>query len=218
MKISAFSVKYPDGFLLSADEMEIEKGKIYSIIGANGCGKSTFIKALAGAVRTENGSRPVQRDITVSYLPQKPYAFRKSVISNVLLGGNDKARASELINALGLGSLADRKAHLLSGGETARMALARSLMSRCDLLLLDEPTAAMDIEATVLAENSVVNACAETGCAVMLVTHSPAQASRISDFTLFFRSGHIAEYGETGQLLSSPQNAETKRFLEFSGI
>lgn len=217
MKINGFSVRYPGGFSLKIEDTEVEKGRIYGLIGANGSGKSTFIKALAGVTGTVDGVHPLQRDVLVSYLPQKPYPFRKSVLDNILLAGGDRGRALELIKALGIESLQNRRAHHLSGGETARMALARALMADCDLLLLDEPTAAMDMEATMLAENAIVNACASIGCTVMLVTHSVAQASRIADETLFFNGGQIIERGETGSLLSSPGKYETKRFLDFSG-
>jgi len=118
---------------------------------------------------------------------------------------------------LGIDALAGQNAKKLSGGETARMALCRILMKRYELLILDEPTAAMDMESTLAAEGLIQKYCAETGCAVLLITHSIGQARRLSDRLLFLQGGKLIEQGQTSQLLSAPQCEETKRFLEFYG-
>jgi ABC-type phosphate transport system ATPase subunit len=118
---------------------------------------------------------------------------------------------------LGIDALAGQSAKKLSGGETARMALCRILMKRYELLILDEPTAAMDMESTLAAEGLIRKSCTETGCAVLLITHSIGQARRLSDQLLFLQVGKLIEQGETAQLLTAPQCEETKRFLEFFG-
>ena len=150
-------------------------------------------------------------------MPQKNYAFRMKTQKNILLAGSDTDRANRLMKALQIDHLADKRADRLSGGETARMALARLMMKRFDLVILDEPTAAMDMETTGLAEQLILEYVKETGCTLILVTHSLQQARRVADEALFFRKGALLEAGPAAQVLFSPKNPETTRFLEFYG-
>lgn len=121
------------------------------------------------------------------------------------------------MEALGLTPLAGRRADGLSGGETARMALARVLMRPCGLLILDEPTASMDMEAAILAERLVAAYREETGCAVLLITHDLQQARRMADEALFFCGGQLWESGPAERVLFAPERPETGKFLEFYG-
>ena len=119
--------------------------------------------------------------------------------------------------ALGIDHLADKPAHRLSGGETARMALCRLMMKEYELVILDEPTAAMDMETTSLSENLIRQYVQESGCALILVTHSLQQARRLADEVMYFHQGRLLEYGPAQSLLFSPQKTETKQFLDFYG-
>ena len=107
---------------------------------------------------------------------------------------------------------------ILSGGETARMALVRLMMRSYDLVILDEPTAAMDMETTLLSEKLIAAYVRETGCALILVTHSLQQARRIADEVWYFHKGALLETGTKEQVLDTPERAETKQFLEFYGV
>lgn len=218
MKIHGFSKCYDGQHVLNFPGMEFEPGKIYAVIGANGSGKSTFAKCLAGVILPDKKSINLEENVTVGYMPQKSYAFRLSVEKNIALGVENEARANELMDALQIKHLAKKKANQLSGGETARMALARVLMKSFDLLILDEPTAAMDVETTSLAEELMMKYCRETGCILILVTHSLQQARRVADEILFFHKGELAEAGSKEMVLDAPQRMETKRFLEFYGM
>ena len=114
--------------------------------------------------------------------------------------------------------LASKRADRLSGGETARMALARLMMGRYDLVLLDEPTAAMDMETTLLSEKLIADYVSETNCALILVTHSLQQARRLADAVWYFHKGSLLEAGTKAEVLETPKMEETKKFLEFYGI
>ena len=216
MKTTAFTKTYAERVVLSLPELELPRGQITAIIGPNGSGKSTLAKILAGIEHADD-KRPILYNVSVGYLPQKSFPFRMSTEKNILQNGNDHVRARALMKELGIDSLAGQSAKKLSGGETARMALCRILMKRYELLILDEPTAAMDMESTLAAEGLIQKYCAETGCAVLLITHSIGQARRLSDRLLFLQGGKLIEQGQTSQLLSAPQCEETKRFLEFYG-
>ena len=217
MKIQSFSKTYEERTVLNFPGMELHAGNIYAIIGANGSGKSTFAKILAGIIHADQKSTLTDAG-SIGYMPQKNYAFRMSTCKNILLNGTDAHRAEHLMDALHIRHLENKQAHRLSGGETARMALARLMMKRYDLVILDEPTAAMDMETTLLSEKLIVDYVQETGCALILVTHSLQQARRIADEALYFYKGELAEYGAKEQVLNAPVNEKTRQFLEFYGV
>ena len=217
MRISAFSKTYEGRKVLDFPGMELTSGKIYAVIGANGSGKSTFAKILSGILAADKKSKHVSGG-TVGYMPQKNYAYRMSTKSNVLLNGKDENRANTLMDAIQIRHLENKRADKLSGGETARMALVRLMMKSYDLVLLDEPTAAMDMETTLLSEKLIVEYVRETGCALILVTHSLQQARRIADEVWYFHKGLLLETGAGEQVLNTPERAETKQFLEFYGV
>ena len=217
MKIEAFSKTYEGRQVLDFPGMELQPGKVYAIIGANGSGKSTFAKILAGILLADRRGKRTDGK-TVGYMPQKNYAFRMSTKANILLNGKDEARAEELMDALQIRPLENKRADKLSGGETARMALARLMMGKFDLVILDEPTAAMDMETTLLSEALITEYVRKTGCALIMVTHSLQQARRIADEVWFFHKGRLLEAGVKSQVLDAPIREETRNFLEFYGI
>ena len=217
MKISAFSKTYDGRTVLNFPGLELEQGKIYAVIGANGSGKSTFAKILTGILSADKKGKLLDGG-SVGYMPQKNYAYRMSTKANILLNGKDEQKAAELMRAIQIDHLADKRADRLSGGETARMALVRLMMKRYDLVILDEPTAAMDMETTVLSENLIASYVRQTGCTMILVTHSLQQARRIADEVLYFHKGDLLETGSKETVLYQPLMAQTKQFLEFYGI
>ena len=127
-------------------------------------------------------------------------------------------RSNALMDAIQIRHLENKRADRLSGGETARMALVRLMMRSYDLVLLDEPTAAMDMETTLLSEKLIVEYVQESGCALVLVTHSLQQARRIADEVWYFHKGVLLEAGAKEQVLTEPKMAETRQFLEFYGV
>ena len=216
MKTAAFSKSYGGKRVLSLPGLELPKGRITAIVGPNGSGKSTFAKILAGIERADS-KRPILTGVSVGYLPQKSFPFRMSTEKNILQNGNDPVRAKELMTALGIEALAKQSAKKLSGGETARMALCRILMRRYELLILDEPTAAMDMESTLAAEKLILETCREQGCALVLITHSVSQARRVADRVIVLHQGELIEQGDCARVLNEPGEEQTRRFLEFYG-
>ena len=184
-----------------------EPGKIYAVIGANGSGKSTFAKILAGLIKADGKTPPFEeKPEGVGYLPQHAYAFRMSVGSNIRLSGDDDERAAMLMEALQI-------AHL----EKERLAMARIMMKPFDMLILDEPTTSMDMESTILAEELMRKYKDETGACIFLITHSLSQARRMADKVLFLDHGELIEEGEGDQVLNHPENALTAKFIEMYG-
>ena len=217
MKTAAFTKTFGQRTVLNLPELTLPEGKITAVIGANGSGKSTLAKVLSG-IEPADGKVKVLNGVRVGYMPQKSYAFRMSVGKNISLNGKGPERAEKLISALQIGALQRQRAKKLSGGETARMALARLMMRSYELVILDEPTASMDMESTLAAEALLKEYCREIGCAMLLITHSIQQARRVADETLFLWQGELVESGPTDEVLSFPKDERTRRFIEFYGV
>lgn len=215
MKINAITKTYGERCVLSTPAFELESGKVCALIGANGSGKSSLAKIIAGVLPADGGTKPTAERCSIGYMPQKSYAFRMSALKNLRLAGASEAQARAMLEALGIAQLADSPAKKLSGGETARMALGRVLCAEHELIILDEPTASMDMESTALSEELILDYCRRTGAAVLWVTHSLAQARRVADSVMFLRKGELVESGSAAKLLSEPEKAETREFLKF---
>ena len=217
MRISGFTKSYGKKTVLRFPDHELTRGQIVAIIGANGSGKSTLAKVLAGIEPSDQRTKPLT-GVSIGYLPQKSYGFHLSMRRNLLLNGGDKALAARRMDALKILDLQKARADRLSGGETARMALARLLMSSYDLVILDEPTAAMDRESTLLAEKLIREYVQETCCTLLLVTHSLQQAWRMAQQILFLFNGELIESGPLEKVLCDPTHMETRQFLDFYGL
>jgi tungstate transport system ATP-binding protein len=209
---------YGEKIALDISEIAFTPGKKYAIIGSNGSGKSTFIKCLASVISFEGKICNSYKDVV--YMPQQSYAFSISVKNNVLLAFPFKDRkkhiihADDIIQKLGLSELKNKNASRLSGGETQKTALARIMVKKHEVLLLDEPTSAMDIEAAKNAENELMNYAKENNATLIFTTHSLRQAS-CADEIIFLKDGKIVEMGARKDLLNTPQKKETKEFIDF---
>lgn len=214
--IDRLKKQYADTTVLQIEQLCVKKGETLVIAGPNGSGKSTLLKILAGTLTQTEGS--FSADGTVYYLPQQSVPFSKSVRKNILYAAKDKTdldkRCDALLETLGLSSLANKNAKTLSGGECQRLALGRILINRCDFLLLDEPTSAADIEGTERIENAIAAYKKETGCGILMTTHSPSQAKKLADRIVMLRQGKIAEQGTPQELLHNPQTEWGKKFID----
>ena len=203
----------------------IKGGSRTAIIGPDGAGKSTLLKILAGLesadggyVKYDGSSVFPQKDTTLVF--QKPYLISTTVERNIAYPlklrsfsrEETERRVSSLSEELGLTELRKQKAWKLSGGETQKVALARALSFKPRLLLLDEPTANIDPHTTAEIEKILV--AAGSYATIVLVTHNLAQAKRLCDEVIMLHEGRLIESGPCNSLLSSPEKAETRRFIE----
>lgn len=207
---------YGDKTVLDIDSLTVKKGEILVVAGPNGSGKSTLLKIIAGVIKASEGT--VVSEGEIFYLPQQSVPFAKTVRRNLLFAAKDKLSAKErcstLLNELVLNELADKNALALSGGECQRLALGRVLMNKGDCLLLDEPTSAADIEGGELMEKAIKRYQAQTGCAIIMTTHSPAQALSFGHRIIMLNRGTIAEQGSASELLAEPETDWGKKFVD----
>jgi ABC-type Mn2+/Zn2+ transport system ATPase subunit len=169
--------QYVSRMILDIHHLSFAEGKRYALIGVNGSGKTTLLRLIAGTLRPDSGEiRNLPHD-SIGYMPQAPYAFSFSVQKNVEMALSNcpdpTGQAAKALQAVGMSSLAHAHGNRLSGGETQRMAFARMIARPRKLLLLDEPTSATDIRGTDQIEKLLLEYAAETGCTVILSTHSP---------------------------------------------
>ncbi|HKL74169.1 MAG TPA: ATP-binding cassette domain-containing protein [Clostridia bacterium] len=217
INISAKKI-YGENVVLNIPDFTFTKGKKYALIGANGSGKSTLIKCLAGIIDFEGKVNGNIKDVV--YMPQKSYAFDLSVKNNVLLSFPFKDRKKHIksvdvvLEKLDLTSLKNKNASRLSGGETQKVSLARVMVATHDVLLLDEPTSAMDIKAAQNAEKELISYVKDNNSTLIFATHSLRQAS-LADEIIFLKKGKIVEMGASSIMLNNPNNNETKEFIDF---
>ncbi len=216
IKIKELKKVYGNRTVLDIDSMEVKKGETVVIVGPNGSGKSTLLKILSGVIKQSSGD--FLSEGVIYYLPQHCVPFGKTVKKNILFSIKDKSdaekRTEDILNLFNLKALADKNAKSLSGGECQRLSLARILVNKADIVLLDEPTSAADIEGTEIIENALKEYKNKTGCTILMATHSPRQAMALADRIVMLKDGKIAESGSARELLQNPRTDWGKKFID----
>lgn len=206
---------------------DFSPNKIHGIIGPNGSGKSTLLKVATGLEVPVDGQVTLN-DKKLTTIPaeiaccwQRPYLFRGTVRFNLeyplkihkWAKEKREARIQEVIKKYKIDHLIDRNIIGLSGGEQARVAIARAVVSKPEILILDEPSAAMDPKNVMFVESLLHDLRESTDLTIIMVTHNMFQAKRIADETLFLVDGTIVEAGPTEVIFESPQHEETRQFI-----
>jgi tungstate transport system ATP-binding protein len=198
-------------FRLSVNLLELFPDKVYAVTGANGAGKSTLLRIMALLINPQRGvvefpgltSRdPEQLRKKVTYVEQSPYLFQGTVSDNLAYGlklrgvsRKEQGRRMRLtLSIVGLEGFEHRKARELSSGETQRVALARALVFKPDLLLLDEPTANIDVNSRPAFE-ALLARLAKYGITVVFSTHDQFQAQRVGAELLSIQEGVLQDPG-----------------------
>lgn len=210
-------------------DLTVASGEIVALVGPNGAGKSSVIRALLGLVPLVGGDALLgdqsvarmsaqARAAHAAYLPQeRRIAWNMAAIEIAALGApflsgaEAKARAQEALAAVGAGALADRGVADMSGGERARVLLARALVCAAPALLADEPIAGLDPDAQLLVLD-ILKKRARSGQAVLVSLHDLTLAARHSDRVIVIDRGRIVADGVPAAALS------TKRLVETFGI
>jgi iron complex transport system ATP-binding protein len=202
--IKNLTYTYPDsnGAVLCNINLFIPENSISVILGVNGSGKSTILRLLLGTLNPDKGEiHYYQKDekSKVAFVPQNEYlAFDYSVMDYVLFGRvpyinfysspskEDKIFALSVISELGIKDLANKKITHLSGGELQKVRLARALVQKPSILILDEPTTYLDIRSKKMILDILKN-LKEKGVTIIFATHDPGEASEIADYFILMR-------------------------------
>lgn len=223
-------IAYDDVLIVEALDMNIPQGKITSIIGANGCGKSTVLKAIGRILKPKGGivylsgediSKLSTKDIAkkMAILPQTPTAPNGLTVGELVAYGRfphqrgfasltpeDKKIISWALSVTKLTEFENREIDTLSGGQRQRVWIAMALAQQTDLILLDEPTTYLDLAHQLEVLKLVYDLNRSQGCTIVMVLHDLNLASRFSDYMIAISEGDIIEHG-------SPQKVMTKEVL-----
>ena len=243
LKAQNVNVFYGKKQALFGVSLGIDEKSVTSFIGPSGCGKSTFLRCfnrmndVIPGCRVEgqiimdevdlNSSNidPVLLRARVGMVFQKPNPFPKTVYENVAYGPRIHGLAAnreemdfiveESLKKAGLWKeVSDRlndQATGLSGGQQQRLCIARAIAVGPDVLLMDEPCSALDPIATSVIEELISDL--QNRFTILIVTHSMQQAARVSQRTAYFHLGELIEYGETKEIFTRPQNAQTEAYI-----
>ena len=195
----------------------IPADRITACIGPNGAGKTTFLKLLAGIIEPNTGtiqfSFKNKSTLVLHHTPMIKASTRANVgmVKDVDKRITDR-EIDQALNQVGLGQLADSPAHKLSAGERQKLCLARAILQKPNLVLLDEPTANLDPSATEQVE-LMIRQFKERGAELIFSSHQLAQVQRLAAYIVFIDQGQIKEKGPSGPFFSNPQTSSAKRYL-----
>lgn len=240
LEIKDFSVNYGKSRVLKNINLDIERNRITAIIGPSGCGKSTFLKSLNLMITEEKSSEMLgeiyfngknikdfqkenlRKKIGLVFQTPTPFPFsiyKNMIYALVYYGTKDKKELDKIVKEkLILAGLYDeikdemnKSALSLSGGQQQRLCIARELTVEPEILLLDEPCSALDIQNTMKIEEMLKNLSSKY--TIVIVTHNLAQAKRIADKTAFFFDGELIEYNDTEVIFTNPKDEKTKNYI-----
>ncbi|HDS1758656.1 ABC transporter ATP-binding protein [Pseudomonas putida] len=212
-------------------DCQIERGEFVTLLGPSGCGKSTLLRCIAGLTPVDGGQILLDGQDIVPLSPQKrgigmvfqSYALfpNMTVEQNVAFGlrmqkvkaSDTQVRVREALELVELGSFAGRYPHQLSGGQCQRVALARSLVTRPRLLLLDEPLSALDARIRKHLREQIRAIQRELGLTTIFVTHDQEEALTMSDRIFLMNQGRIVQSGDAETLYTAPVDLFAAGFI-----
>jgi len=222
MKISNLKKSF-NKFSLCVEELEIPEGKIYGIVGSNGCGKTTLMKVMAGLITPDSGYIDYEnlspRDITMVF--RKPYLLHDTVLRNLTYPLSirkmkpDGELVDHYLEIADLQNYRDQYALGLSSGQQQKLALVRALIFAPRLIFVDEAFSNMDIESVKFFENYIFDMQKTKPTTWVIVSHQLSNIKRLCDYVFFMHDGKIETCGKTDEILLNPVNANLKRYLQY---
>jgi spermidine/putrescine transport system ATP-binding protein len=217
-------------------DLTIDKGEFVALMGPSGCGKTTTLRMLAGLEATSEGEVRIagrrmndvaahERDTPMVWQSLALFPFlnvRENVEFGLRMRGVEAAerrrRAVEWLERLGMEGFEDRRVDQLSGGQRQRVALARSLVTEPEMLLLDEPLAALDAHLVIRMQGVLTRLQRELGITFVYVTHSQSEAFAMADRVVIMGDGEIAQIGPPREVYRAPANRFVAEFVGRNNI
>ena len=210
VRIEGIGVKREGRWLVRGVDMAIARGEIVTLIGPNGSGKSTTVKTALGIIRPDEGRVWRAPKLSIGYVPQK-IAMDRSLPMTVarlmrLTGRHSASTVTAALATVGIAHLAQAQVHALSGGEFQRALIARAIIGKPDLLVLDEPVQGVDFSGEVALYDLIGAIRDETGCGVLLISHDLHVVMARTD-TVICLNGHVCCQGTPDTVAASGEYA-----------
>jgi len=208
---SGLTITYGLNAVLRDVDFSISPGEIVTLVGPNGSGKSTLIRALLGVIKPSGGRVIRKTGLRIGYVPQKlviDAAMPMTVARFLALPKRPPAdEMQQVLGRVGANTLAGQQMASLSGGQLQRVLLARALLGRPEILILDEPTQGLDQPGVAAFYRLIADLRGEIGCAILLVSHDLHVVMSASDRVICL-NGHICCEGSPQVVLAAPQYRE----------
>lgn len=229
LRLCDIKKSYDGVTILDQINLEIEEGEIVSILGPSGCGKTTLLNMILGITDADCGKIEFQGE-DITNVPMEKRGFNivfqdyalfpnLNVYSNITYGLRNKPNIStkkeveELIDLLGLNEHLDKRIEQLSGGQKQRVALARTMVMKPRILLLDEPLSALDGVIKESIKQRIKQIAREYNLTTIIVTHDPEEALTLSDKVLILNQGGIAQFGTPDEIINQPKQKFIQDFI-----
>ena len=220
---------YDGTVVLKNISLDIGEGEIVSILGPSGCGKTTLLNLILGIVDADGG-RIIFNGEDLTDVPMEKRGFNivfqdyalfpnLNVYQNITYGLRNRPEISpreeveELIRLLGLEEHLTKRIGQLSGGQKQRVALARTMVMKPRILLLDEPLSALDGVIKESIKDRIRTIAKEYNLTTIIVTHDPEEALTLSDRVMIINDGEIAQFGRPEEIIERPENNFVKKFI-----
>lgn len=229
LKLENLKKVYDGVTILENINLDIEDGEIISILGPSGCGKTTLLNLILGIAEADGGKIFFNgQDITKVPMEKRgfnivfqDYALfpNLNVYENITYGLRNNPDISspqevqDLIRLLELEEHLNKRIDQLSGGQKQRAALARTMVMKPKILLLDEPLSALDGVIKESIKDRIKTIAKEFNLTTIIVTHDPEEALTLSDRVLILEKGGIAQYGKPSDIITHPENPFVKKFI-----
>jgi spermidine/putrescine transport system ATP-binding protein len=236
IRLIGLTKRFDDVVAVDGISLDIERGHFFALLGPSGCGKTTTLRMIGGFEEPTEGRielggvdvaplPPYKRDVNTVF---QSYALfpHLSIFENVafglrrrgIKGGDLQQRVGEALELVGLAGLDRRKPRQLSGGQQQRIALARALVNRPRVLLLDEPLGALDLKLRKEMQLELKRIQHEVGITFVHVTHDQEEAMTMADRIVIMNSGHIEQLGTPTELYETPRTPFVAGFLGVSNL
>lgn len=229
LELNNVSKSYGNSVILKNVSIKIEDSEIVSILGSSGSGKTTLLNLILGLVKPNNGEI-IYNGTNITDVSMKDRGFNivfqdyslfpnLNAYKNIIYGLKnypDRSTSEEvdsLIELLDLKEHLNKKIDMLSGGQKQRVALARTLVMKPKILLLDEPLSALDGVIKESIKESIVNIAKKFNLTTIIVTHDPEEALTISDKVLIINNGNIEQFGTPGEIINNPASEFVNDFI-----
>lgn len=229
LEIRNLKKSYDGNTILQDINLNIEEGEIVSILGPSGCGKTTLLNLILGLTDADEGEISFNGE-DITGLPMERRGFNivfqdyalfpnLNVYRNITYGLRNNPGISslreveELIDLLGLREHLHKRIEQLSGGQKQRVALARTMVMKPKILLLDEPLSALDGVIKESIKDKIRQIARDYRLTTIIVTHDPEEALTLSDKVLIVNQGQISQYGRPEQIIETPENDFVREFI-----